>query len=170
MAPRIYAHPWDHQKRDIVDTKTHASRKMGQCGGKKPGSPLLWGKESRMQEKKKKDSPFWKGLLIYFILEGLSLFDIFSWTCCFFLRPWLAPQSHVYFSQAEGLHGGPLSASEEAGEKKGDLCLLFTLISDLTFERSGGVRGRERRREKNKRVRGGKRKYWEERECVCNMK
>ena len=52
-----------------------------------------------------------------------------------------------------------MSASEEAGEKKGDLCLLFTLISDLTFERSGGVRGRERRREKNKRVRGGKRKY-----------
>ena len=37
-----------------------------------------------------------------------------------------------------------MSASEEAGEKKGDLCLLFTLISDLTFERSGGVRGRER--------------------------
>ena len=41
-----------------------------------------------------------------------------------------------------------MSASEEAGEKKGDLCLLFTLISDLTFERSGGVRGRERRRER----------------------
>ena len=67
-----------------------------------------------------------------------------------FLETWLTPQSHVYFSQAEGLHGGPSSASEEAREKKGDLYLLFTLISDPTFERSDQVRGRKSKREKIK--------------------
>ena len=108
-------------------------------------------REGKQNAREKEErQPFLKRSLYLFYPQRIVSLQHFLLDMLLFLETWLTPQSHVYFSQAEGLHGGPLSASEEAGEKKGDLCLLFTLISDLTFERSGGVRGRERRREKIK--------------------
>ena len=166
MAPRIYAHPWDHQKRDIVDTKTHASRKMGQCGGKKPGSPLLWGKEKQNAREKEERQPFLKrSFNLFYSGRIVSLWH-------FFLDMLLFLETMARSSEPCLLltSGGPtwralVSKWGGRGEEGRSMSPLHSHLWPHFWEvRWGEGKGEEER--KNKRVRGGKENI-EKRECVC---